>query len=406
MYDAIIVGASLAGSATAIHLARAGRSVLLVDRAMFPRRKSCGEGMFPRGVVELDDLGVLPRLRGFCAPVSSLRFTMDGLSAEAPVGRESRGALGVQRWRLDEVMMVRAREIGVEVRLGVEAQKLKRVESTSPPHSRSPSTERGRSEGILNVDGRFTIDVDGAEGARMIVAADGLRSGLRRQAGLDVPSRGRRYGVSAHWQMAEPVAPRVDVFYAHGYEVYTTPVGERLLNVAVMMRRDRVRELGGRLVDGYKMLVRQAIEPSTALELVDEPLTVGPFPASAKAAWRDNLVLVGDAAGFFDGITGDGMSLALLSARRCAAAIDEVLTTGSSEPLRVYDRYRRRLARNSTLLGHLNLFLAAWPPLGRSSIRNLARHPGTFSKLLAINNGDLELAGLTPRDVLALAVGL
>jgi len=129
--------------------------VLLIDRSTFPKRKSCGEGLFPRGVAELADLGVLPALEGFSAPVSSLRFTMDGVSAEAPVGREVRGALGVQRSRLDEALMLRAGEAGVEVRLGVEARELRRI------------------------DGRFSIDVEGVTDARMIVAADGLRSGVR-----------------------------------------------------------------------------------------------------------------------------------------------------------------------------------------------------------------------------------
>jgi flavin-dependent dehydrogenase len=127
---------------------------------------------------------------------------------------------------------------------------------------------------------------------------------------------------------------------------------------------------------------------------------------SARALWRDNLVLAGDAAGFFDGITGDGMTQSLVSARDCAAAVQVLLSTGSTQGLREYAQRRRRLSRNATLLARLNLALAARPALGRRSIRNLARHPDTFARLAAVSSGDLGLDDLRPRDVLALALGV
>ncbi|HEY8745294.1 MAG TPA: FAD-dependent oxidoreductase, partial [Chloroflexota bacterium] len=62
MVDVVVVGASVAGATTAVHLARAGHSVLLLERSTAPRRKACGEGLFPAGVAELERLGVLPTL--------------------------------------------------------------------------------------------------------------------------------------------------------------------------------------------------------------------------------------------------------------------------------------------------------------------------------------------------------
>jgi hypothetical protein len=69
-----------------------------------------------------------------------------------------------------------------------------------------------------------------------------------------------------------------------------------------------------------------------------------------------------------------------------------------------YDRERRSTARNSTLLARLNLLLASHPLLGRRAVTNLARHPGTFAKLVAISQGERGLASLTARDLLALTV--
>ncbi|MGH2610078.1 MAG: NAD(P)/FAD-dependent oxidoreductase, partial [Tepidiformaceae bacterium] len=132
----------------------------------------------------------------------------------------------------------------------------------------------------------------------------------------------------------------------------------------------------------------------------------GPFDRRARRAFRGNVVLVGDAAGFFDGITGEGMSLALVSARLAAVAIREHLPSGSLAPFRRYHDQRRALARNSELLGRLTLFLGPRPGVARWSTRNLGRQPATFERLTAINSGERPFTSLRPRDLLALTLGL
>lgn len=384
MHDVVIVGAGVAGSATAIHLARRGRSVLLLDRSSFPRRKPCGEAVFPRGRDELADLDVLTPLADECAGLRTVRFTLDRRSAEARIGWKGGEALGIPRLKLDSRLIDSAMRAGVEVTTDVLVRRLVR----SGEH----------------------FEVQAAHGevvdAKVIVAADGLRSGLRQQAGLSVNSPGRRYGVSAHILVADTPPPRIDVYFQQGYEIYVTPVGGTLVNVAVLLDRSRVDELAGRLREGFESLLASVPICADGTELVDEPLAVGPFPAVARSAWRDNLVLVGDAAGFFDPISGNGLTLALVSARRCAAAIDSYLESGSTAPLRAYERQCRALARNSTLFARLVLVLAARPRLGRRVLHNLGRRPRTFSKLAAINDGELDLSALSPRDFLAFALGV
>lgn len=382
MHDVVIVGAGVAGSATAIHLSRHGRSVLLVDRSSFPRRKPCGEALFPTGLAELADLGVLPQLEEDSVSLASVRFTIDGCSAEAHIGWTGSQAIGVSRLKLDASLLDCAARAGVDVETDLDVRKL------------------------VSAAGRFEVEAGGQTiDARVIVAADGLRSGLRRQGGLSVDSRGRRYGVSAHVVLADAPPPRIDVYFERGYEVYITPLGGKVVNVAVLLDRSRVEELAGRLREGYVSLVGGVPALGSGFEFVDEPLAVGPFPAAATSAWRDNLVLVGDAAGFFDPISGNGMTLALVSARHCAAAIDAFLETALVEPLRAYDRQRRTLARNSTLFARAILTLAARRKLGRRALRNLARKPETFAKLAAINDGELGLNALRPRDFLAFVLG-
>jgi flavin-dependent dehydrogenase len=122
--------------------------------------------------------------------------------------------------------------------------------------------------------------------------------------------------------------------------------------------------------------------------------------------FRQNVVLVGDAAGFFDGITGEGMGLALVGARLAATRIREHLASGEIEPFRRYDRERRALARNSELLGRLTLFTGPKAAPARWSTRNLARRPATFDRLAAVGAGELPMRGLRPRDLVALTLGL
>jgi flavin-dependent dehydrogenase len=198
----------------------------------------------------------------------------------------------------------------------------------------------------------------------------------------------------------------VEVHIREGFEVYVTPVGGYLVNIAVLMGRERAGRLAGNLTGGYREMAAESGAVPDGSVLVDVPLAAGPFPAEARRTWQSNLVLVGDAAGFFDGVTGDGMSLALVSARFCAAALDRFLTSGEPVAFEEYTRKRRALVRNPQLLGRLLLALAAYPRIGTRVASNLERHPGTFTKLMRINQGECGFSSLRPRDLLAAVAGI
>ncbi len=377
MHDVAIAGASIAGAATAIHLARLGYSVVLLDRATFPRRKACGEGVFPAGVRELESLGVLARLEEPPSHLSGIRFRAGKHVAEAPLA-----GVGISRLSLDAALLATAVEAGVDVRTGVIVGQ--------------PVIRGRRVHAFATSEGEVT--------ARAFVAADGLHSPLRRAARLDGSAVGNRYGISAHVKLASPVEPVVDVTFATGHELYITPTGPMTANVALLMRREQMRPFAGRLVAAYEELFEGYPQLAGAC-LLDEPKVAGPFPRTARRAWRANLVLVGDAAGFCDGISGEGMSVALVGARHCAAALSGHLETGSYGPLREYDRQRRALVHNSDLLARLSLLLGSRGWTSRLAVRNLARRPETFGKLVAINTGEARVTTLRPRDLAALLAG-
>jgi flavin-dependent dehydrogenase len=157
-------------------------------------------------------------------------------------------------------------------------------------------------------------------------------------------------------------------------------------------------------LDGTVCALLQAHPATSGAEVVDAPLAAGPFAASCRRAYRANVVLAGDAAGFFDGITGEGMSAALAGSRLCAAAIEAYLD-GDANAFACYDQQRRALVRNSNLLGRVSLILGSKPSLAATAVRNLACHPQTFERLVRVNSGSAPLRSLRPRDLSALLFG-
>ena len=166
-----------------------------------------------------------------------------------------------------------------------------------------------------------------------------------------------------------------------------------------------MQQFAGELRARYELVLRAHAALGEGFELLDEPLAAGPFASSCTRPWRANLVLVGDAAGFFDGISGEGMSLALVSARDCAEATGRFLREGSYDAFREYAARRAALVRNSNLLARVSLALGSRPALARMAVRNLQRQPKTFEKLVAVNSGEAGLSSVRPRDLLALATG-
>jgi flavin-dependent dehydrogenase len=359
MYDAVIVGASVAGSASAIELARRGLRVALLDRARFPRPKACGEGLLPHGVEALAALGVeVPGV-----PVRGLRFVApDGSAAEADFPRGH--GLVVRRDRFDALLFRAAAATP-----GVEA-----FEGT--PYD--PARWR----------------------ARWIVGADGLHSIFHRHAELRAaPAAPRRVGLATHARGLEVDRERVEVLFHAGGEVYLAPSAGGEAMVACLARagalpraatnEERVASILGS-VEALRGRIR-------GLAFTTPVLAAGPLGLRVRAPAAGDVVLVGDAAGAPDPVTGEGMSLALLSARAAAEAI----ARGDPE---AYARERARLAAGADWLGRWILRAARHPALAGRVVRSLAGSPATFRKLLEIATGERAPGDLTLGERAALVI--
>lgn len=358
LQDVVIVGGSVAGAALAIRLGRAGARTVILDKARFPRPKACGEGLLPHGVEALADLG-LPEPPGL--PVHAIRYgAADGGRAEA---RFSDAGLGpgrmVRREEFDAWLLGHARTTpNVEVREDAEVRHI----HVSP-------------EGVRAEDVR----------ARILVGADGARSILHRLGPyVRTHPRRARTGLSMRVRGYAP-GDGVDVFLGHGGEAYLGPGAGGETALAVLLER------GIRCEDFLSSVpALRDVEPVTPARGA-APLgsTVTPLVAGPS-------LVVGDAAGAPDPVTGEGMSLALLSARAAASAILESLETRDGGRLAGYERERRRLAEPSERMGRLILMLARHPWLGNKAVRRLARDRGLFCRLLRYACGAEPLGLLEP----------
>lgn len=343
--DLLVVGAGPSGLATAIHAAQQGLSVVVIDRQEGTLDKACGEGLMPGAVDQLHALGAAPRQ---AHPFHGVVY-IDG--HHEAVGHFAKGTgLGVRRLCLHESLAARAQTLGVR-RL----------------HRRA---------GLVTQDDQG-VEVAGLR-ARWLVAADGLRSPIRTQLGLERPSRRpARVGVRRHFAVA-PRRPLVEVHWSPHAEAYITPVGPRSVGVAFLYFADRPPPRG----TGCRFDQILATFPDLADWLAEaEPSSrvrgAGPFARRVHRRVAGRVLLVGDAAGYLDPLTGEGLRLGFEAAAAAVACIV------NGRPA-AYEAAWRRLARRYWL-GTAGLLGLARVPLARRLLVPVAsRVPFVMSSAIQI----------------------
>ncbi|HVR30001.1 MAG TPA: NAD(P)/FAD-dependent oxidoreductase [Thermoanaerobaculia bacterium] len=357
--DTLVVGGGPAGLATAIAARAQGLEVEVLDRFHPPIDKPCGEGILPAGLAALESLGV-GRVQLGGREIRGVRYLDAASGVVAEGGFAPRPGLGVRRTTLHQALAHRAAEAGARLSWGLFAEGLSSAE-----------------------DGTWVVDTpDGPIEARWVVGADGLASHARRWAGLEGrPARGRRrrYGVRRHYQVA-PWTDHVEVHWTHGCEAYVTPVGEDLVGVAMLWGGSR--EGFDRHLAKFPALERRL----HGAPAVSRDRGCGPFLQRASGVVRGTLALVGDAAGYVDALTGEGLGHAFREAR----ALAEALAAGD---LALYQAAHRRIVAGPDRLTRATLLLTRHPGLRRRVLRALAHDPRLFARLLQVQNGDASFAG-------------
>lgn len=334
MIDLLVVGGGPAGLATALNAARAGLDVTVLEPRPAPTDKACGEGLMPSAVAALRQLGV--RLEG--QPLRGIRY-LDARRQASADFRDGPG-LGVRRTTLHAALRAAVDAAGIQL----VAQLV---------------------DGVHASDQAVTA---GGITARWLAAADGLHSPIRRQLGLHVPDRRRsRYGQRAHFAVP-PWSDYVEVHCARDAEAYVTPVGPNLVGVAVLSSR---RGPYADLLPVFPRLTQRlaGLDPATTVR------GAGPLRQSARTRVAGRVLLVGDAAGYIDALTGEGIALACAE----AAALVACVVAGRPED---YEREWRAATRSYRLVTEGLLWARNRRVLAPLLVPAAHRLPGVFGAVV------------------------
>jgi menaquinone-9 beta-reductase len=382
-YDVLVAGAGPAGSAAATLLARAGLSVVLIDRASFPRDKACSEYMSPEAVRILARLGVLESLE------RSGAFPLEGMKLFGPRGATAHGkfsgagtpfrstGLSVSRRILDHALLAAAREAGAAF-----------LERTS--------IEELLYEGGV-VAGAVVLDRTSQQRhclkARLTVGADGLRSLVARRMGTRRQGARRRIAFVAHVTGVAGMGASAELHFGERGYIGLNQIGHDQTNVALVVPADRAGAARGGIENFFHETLRHfpAVHDRVrAGEVVRRILATGPFAVRSSRIVAHGAMLVGDAADFFDPATGDGIYSALRGAELVASTAAGALQEPgplTADRLAEYPRSRHRTFAAKWLLERILDQALRFPRLFDRGVSRLGRRSDMADTLIGFAGG-------------------
>jgi len=342
--EAIIIGGGPAGSSLAIRLAQMGWTVKLIERNIKPIRKVCGEYLCPAGVKELDLLGIGHQAR--------TQFNgVEGLSIKAPNGTWVCGrfdatskimssGLAVPRDRLDALLLHEAEKHGVQVELGRELKTLQPIK-----------------EGW-----RVTFFDGSSATTSLLVGADGRRSKVAQLAGLSDPHKEEKVAIHALIKSSGSSAEGKMILNKDGTYLGVNKINEHELNLSAVLPRQRFFNQAPK--DVLIHCMKEHSEFSNLIDAIGKVHSTYPITHRVKSCISSHLALVGDAAGFLDPLTGEGITSALTMSRLLAHSLASHETQNNHHAaLMSYARAKRRSLGPKTLLNNGFQWLIRHPKL-------------------------------------------
>jgi geranylgeranyl reductase family protein len=307
--DVLVVGAGPAGSVAALLLARAGVKVRLLERTAFPRDKLCGDTLNPGAMALLEKWNLHRPVRACALPISGMTVTGPG---GASVAADYEGGLtgaALTRRALDTMLADAAVGAGAQLEIGATVT--------------APLVDgRGR---VIGVRTRGRTEQPCA--ARVVIAADGRASRLGAALGLARFARvPRRWAFGAYYEGVAGMSAHGEMHVRYDGYIGVAPLPGGLTNVCVVRESPRVNQ---RRIVAETLAGDSLLRDRFARAAMVSPVSVlGPLAVDASAAGTDGLLLAGDAGGFVDPMTGDGLRFALRGAELAAGAALRELETG------------------------------------------------------------------------------
>jgi len=366
MVDVAIAGGGPAGSAAAIVLAQAGLQTLIVDKSQFPRNKACGEYLSAGAVDRLRSLGLEPELAPQAAALDGIRLSGNGVRVEL---RFSEKGWALPRLRLDDALHRAALARGAAF-LHARVEDLREQDSGALLTVREPSGE------LREIAARFVI---GADGAQSVVA---------KKCGLSLAPRGeQRFALGGHYSGLRELDAFVEMFVEGRSYFAVNPFDAAHANIMVIVREKdltaRKNDVDEFIRDRARALSGGAARFAGA-QLEGKRVAVGPLAHSARGITAGSVLLAGDAAGFVDPFTGQGVYLALragiAAARAIAAAV--AATASARDSL---DRYASELSaemRRREKLARIVRSFTGSTMLSKRAARNVERDPERAQALI------------------------
>jgi len=372
-YDAIIIGAGPAGCASALFLHRAGYKIIVLDRAVFPRDKVCGEFVSPAADSILNDLGVLnsieaekpERVRGvFISSYEGPELGIDYPPIKTGEGNPT--SLSISRFLLDNLLIKRLKDVGIKV-----------LEKHSVDDFIFDS---GNVSGVIVRDPENkSFDIS----AKVVINAISLRR-------LNLKNKAKDEGkiaIAAHWKNIR--LPQAYCYMHVGNPGYTgiAQVGSDSVNAVMIAGTSKVK--GKNITEFYKNGINQNKKRKELLEgavLGEEPRTIESLAFSVKAPNCGGLVLVGDAAGFIDPFTGEGIYLSLRSAQLAALMLDSAFKKQdfSKNKLAEYGQARENEFAAKFTLSHILQKVIYNHRLCDFVVKTLSKNPSLADEMVGV----------------------
>lgn len=316
MLDILIAGAGPAGAVAATVLARAGVRVLAVDRAHFPRPKLCGDSVNPGALAVLERLG-LAHAAETGLPVDGMIVTSEPDLRVEGIYPGARGRMLMRR-DLDAALVRAAAEAGASIDEGVlvEGPLLDRAGAAPLVTGLIVKGRSGRSSRIQ---------------ARLVIAADGRYSRVARPLGLSATPRApRRWAVGAYFQGVRELTSCGEMHIRRGHYIGIAPLPGGLANACVVSSDRAALRAPSELLQAVLRTDPRLARRFADATIATRAVCVGPLAVECGASGMPGLLLAGDAGGFVDPMTGDGLRFAFRGAELAAAEALHALEHGSA----------------------------------------------------------------------------